>query len=228
MTTSTALLVGAAPGGANPALIARLAPSADVTIAVDGGAASCLAAGVVPAFVIGDLDSLDAEPLEALRTAGSEVIRFPADKDETDLDLALRYAATLGADNVLVTGVLSDRVDHTLASAGSICRSEFTNVEVWESDLRAWVARERGPALELAGKGSTISVIAVLEPAVVSVAGVRWCLDHHRIQPASSLGLSNVITKDEASVIAHEGDVLVLSPVVGSTKPAARISRQRP
>lgn len=226
MSESRALLVGAAPGGIDPALLADLAHAADLVIAVDGGAAGCLSAGLVPTFVIGDMDSLETGPLEAARAAGAEVIRFPAEKDLSDLDLALRFAASSGVESVAVTGVLCARVDHTLASAGSLCRSALSNVEIVETGLRGWLVVEQGPTLVLDGVQSTVSVMAVVEPALVSMTGFRWPLDHHRVQPASSLGLSNLITQAEATVQVHEGSVLVLSPEVGNTKPAARISRQ--
>ncbi len=70
----------------------------DFIIAADGGAQHCLALGLIPAVVIGDLDSLTPADLEALEAQGAEIVQFPARKDFTDLELALKHARSSGAE----------------------------------------------------------------------------------------------------------------------------------
>ena len=80
----------------------------DAVIAVDGGFASLEAAGCVPDLALGDFDSLGFVP------EGVPVKLFPAEKDASDMELALEEALTCGAGAVEVYGALGGRLDHTL------------------------------------------------------------------------------------------------------------------
>ncbi len=83
----------------------RLSPE-DFIIAADGGTRHCLALGLVPAVVIGDLDLLTPADLETLKARGTRILQFPVRKDFTDLELALQHARTSGADEILILGAL--------------------------------------------------------------------------------------------------------------------------
>ena len=64
----------------------------DLVIAADGGARHCLAHGIQPTVVIGDLDSLRPDELATLETGGAQILTYPARKDHTDLELAIELA----------------------------------------------------------------------------------------------------------------------------------------
>lgn len=74
----------------------------DLIIAADGGMTHCRALGIKPSIVIGDLDSLDPDYLKSFQTSGTEIISYPINKDQTDLELALRKALDLGFDEILL------------------------------------------------------------------------------------------------------------------------------
>ncbi len=57
----------------------------DFIICADGGTRHTLALGLIPHIIIGDLDSLPEDFQPATET---QIIKFPADKNETDLELA--------------------------------------------------------------------------------------------------------------------------------------------
>jgi len=220
------LLVGAAPNPELAGLLARLAPRADLVVAVDGGGVACRAAGVTPQFVVGDLDSLDPGTVAEFRATGVEILSFPAEKDESDLDLALSAAARRGVTHVTVAGVVGARFDHTLASLCSLARRSELHPEIAEPDFSAWVmSAEHTFAIEMEGEGATISLTAVLETASVSISGVRWPLAKHELAPLSSLGLSNVITGERARVEVHSGSAVVSAPRVGSARVAKCVAR---
>jgi len=94
-----------------PPILARAA----AVIAADGGLRHVLALGRRPDVLIGDLDSLP--PGVDPETAAGKVIRYPRDKDETDLELALLYAVDHYPDaEVFVVGGAGGRLDHLLAN----------------------------------------------------------------------------------------------------------------
>ena len=80
--------------------------SDEFVIAADGGARHCFKFDIHPDVVIGDFDSLTTKEIDSLLVAGSNLIRHPADKDETDLELALDFALKIGAKNIVLLGRL--------------------------------------------------------------------------------------------------------------------------
>src|SRR6476660_7899306 len=80
--------------------------AADLLIAADGGALPLLRAGSVPHVAIGDMDSIGAAGLAELEVYGVALRRFPREKDETDLELALLYTAAAGAPTIDILGAL--------------------------------------------------------------------------------------------------------------------------
>lgn len=208
----TALLVCAAPVAGSEEVVSALAPGLDLVIGVDGGAAVCERAGVVPDAVVGDLDSLDARIISQLQRAGVELVVFPPDKDMTDLDLALSEARTRGVERVVVTAAFAGRLDHTLAAVGSLLRAASMWPVVAEPRMSAWLLHDfHRHSVVLFGPGATVSMLALGGEAVVSCAGVRWPLHRATIEPLASLGVSNVVTSERASFTVHEGAVLLVS-----------------
>lgn len=218
------LLVCAAPVTGSSALVARLAPNADFVIAVDGGGAVCLEGGVTPDVLVGDLDSADSETVNELLARGVPVQRFPAEKDATDLELAIGEARRRGARQIVVTAATAGRLDHTLAALAVLAGATDLQPEIAEPDLSGWVLGRSGRSdLKLTGAGATVSVIPWGGIALVSARGVRWPLDHAELGPETALGVSNVISASGAAVFtAHQGTVLVLS--IRDSLPPARQS----
>jgi thiamine pyrophosphokinase len=208
------LIVAAAPVAGSSELVARLAPEHDLVIAVDGGGAVCIDAAVTPDIVLGDFDSLEPDALELLRRRGATVLPFPADKDQTDLELALIAARERGAQSVTVTAASSGRLDHTLAVVGAIGTAADLRPQLVEPDVHAWVLGEDGRTeLAVAGRGSILSLVALGAGARVTVSGVRWPLDDCDLPFGSGLGVSNVVAAESGAVVRLlAGRLLVLAP----------------
>lgn len=180
-------------------------------IAVDGGLRHVLAAGHVPHLLLGDLDSVD--PAELARLTGTETVRFPADKDATDLELALERVQQDGASCVTVAGAMGLRNDHGLTNLLVAAR--------WHRDCRvplclagdgtlAWPLRA-GEQLTLPlPTGSVFSVTALAGDCRVSITGARYSLHDRELPWGSGLGLSNV-TAGQALVHCHAGLLVVMA-----------------
>ncbi len=83
----------------------------DLVIAVDGGVDHVLSLSLTPHLLIGDFDS-GALP----RDLSCPVIRYPVEKDETDMQLAISFALRRGAKTVFLLGGTGGRDDHFLAN----------------------------------------------------------------------------------------------------------------
>ena len=87
----------------------------DYVIAADGGYAALASRGITPDLIIGDFDSLAPDLLGAV-SDHPNVIRSSAEKDDTDMMLAVRYGLEQGYETFVINGGLGGRLDQTLAN----------------------------------------------------------------------------------------------------------------
>jgi thiamine pyrophosphokinase len=215
-----------------PALDADVAAAmdgAELTIAADGGIRHAHRVGRDPHVLVGDLDSVTPDDVSRAMLAGTEVIEHPADKDATDLELALdltlaRTSADLaslddrdGASHaerripVLVIGGHGGRSDHLLANLLLLTADRYAPLRLtawWGTDVLN-VVRD---AATLHGRiGSTVSLLAVHGPARgITTRGLRFPLDDAALESGSSLGVSNRLTGSPATVHVSAGVLAVL------------------
>ena len=103
-------------------------PEEAIILAADGALDMALAAGLEPGGLIGDLDSVSAEGL-AWAQRHATIARHPTDKDHTDTELALEFAADMDPAQLTLIGG-GDRRDHTLAAIGALGAPRLTSVPV--------------------------------------------------------------------------------------------------
>lgn len=184
----------------------------DLLIAVDGGTRHCLALGLIPKFVVGDLDSITQQQCDELRTRGTSFISYPRDKDQTDLELALDFAISQGVREIHLLGLLGGRIDQTLGNLLLLARSEWlvAQISLSEGSEFAYLLRN-GESKTIHGKpGDTISLIS-LSPWVTGITtrNLRWPLTNGALQFGSTLGISNEMTHSIAYIEIKEGQLLV-------------------
>lgn len=84
---------------------------------VDRGTLHLLQRGIQPQFAVGDFDSLAEAEHEAVIKAVANIHPAPAEKDETDTEMAVRLAfSTYGATEVWLIAATGGRIDHLLAN----------------------------------------------------------------------------------------------------------------
>jgi thiamine pyrophosphokinase len=140
-------------------------------------------------------------------------VAFPAEKDETDLELALKRAREAGAKSVVVTAAASGRLDHTLGVIGAMMGAIDLAPRLVEPEMTAWFLGDAGcRELSVGSPGATISLISWDGTCSVSASGVRWPLKSHPLSADSGLGISNVVTAEKAHIEVHSGRLLVILP----------------
>lgn len=187
--------------------------AARIVIAADGGLAHALALGLTPDAVVGDLDSADPADVDRAVAGGAEVAQHPADKGETDLELALEFAVGRGANDIVVVGLFGGRIDHELANVGLLASTRWRDAGVAmaadDGVRRVHVVHD---AIELAEPvGTTISVLPWAGPATgVSERGMKWDLDDATLPAGAPLGMSNVAVAATQSISVRDGVLLVI------------------
>ena len=196
-----------------PAVAQRI-PAGALVIAADGALDHALAAGVTPAGLVGDMDSVSTEGLEwASRHAAIE--RHDPDKDHTDTELALMMAAELRPARLILIGA-GNRLDHVLAAIGALGQPHLTSIPVidawWDEQ---WIRVVHGPGsttLELA-EGTTLSLLALHGPCSgVTITGVRWPLERAELAPLVGVGVSNVTVDEQVTVRVSTGVLTIVMP----------------
>jgi thiamine pyrophosphokinase len=192
---------------------ARHLADADLIVAADGGAGWLELQRVRPHVVVGDLDSIEANELEALVAAGVQIERHPVAKDHSDAYLAVAWAVAGGADRVVVLGALAgDRLDHELTNLLMLADPAWRSVDVRVvrgfTSVRAVTG---GGRLSLDGAvGDTVTLLAIGDSDGVTTDGLAYPLTNETLHVGESRGLSNVITAVPASVWLEAGTLLVV------------------
>jgi len=233
LVTAIVVADGDIPAGEGP-LDGLLPPDEDgppIVLAADGGARKALELGLAPRVVIGDGDSLTAVEVAELRARGAEVILFPAEKDESDTELALREALARGARRILVLGAFGGtRFDHALANVALLALPELEGRDVALSDGTATIrliGRAEGPGeLRIAGQPGDLVSLFPLDPAVEGIVsvGLRYPLRDESLHIGPSRGLSNELVAAEARIATRRGRLLVAHTRVPITAPTERRS----
>jgi thiamine pyrophosphokinase len=188
-----------------------------LVVAADVGVVEAERLGLSVDLLIGDLDSAPPHAAARVEASGGRVDRHPADKDASDLELAVEAARRAGATEVLVVGGDGGRLDHLLANALLLAAPRFADVRIDAilGDASLHVIRERR---ELEGRsGELITLLPVGGPARgVRTTGLRYSLLDEELRPGSSRGLSNAFSAPRAEVVVLEGVLLAIRPGEGS------------
>ena len=169
----------------DPRIVARLARKADLIVCADGGARHAQALGVVPDFVVGDMDSLPHSLPKAW--SRTEYLCDP-DENRSDLDKALDFLKARGRGRVFVAGALGGGLDHELVNL-SVLEKRAAGLDL--TVIGGGAARLLGPGrhrLDLK-KGERFSLLAA-PSARVTLAGARYPLNRERLLRGSR-GLGN-------------------------------------
>jgi thiamine pyrophosphokinase len=181
-------------GGAVDAnLLVELAERGVMLVGADGGGDAIGAAGLVPAAIIGDLDSLTDRAGWEART---RVIHIP-EQITTDFQKAL-YSTQ--APVTLALGMTGKRLDHTLAALSAVLqfapRRKLLLVD--EVDVALAVV---GPISFHAGLRERVSIHPLLPIAFEHSTGLFYPMDGLTLEPGGLIGTSNEGTGGPVEIV---------------------------
>ncbi|HMU94098.1 MAG TPA: thiamine diphosphokinase [Anaerolineales bacterium] len=181
----------------------------DFIIAADGGTRHAIELGRTPNIIIGDLDSLpvNLEP----STLNIEFMQFPADKNETDLELAIQHALTLNPQEVIIIGALGGRLDQTLGNIALISNLQPATCNLKLNDGLEEVFFCHDHAEVNGAAGDIVSLIPWQgEVTGILTHGLKWVLQNETLYPHKTRGISNEMTGDTATIKIKSGLLLVV------------------
>lgn len=200
-------------GGHPPRPDAVLAvPLGARVIAADRGLEHARALGLEVTVAVGDFDSASPEAVAAAAAAGTGIERHPAEKDATDLELALDAALALGPARILVLAGDGGRLDHLLSTLLLLGSPRYASVQIDARIGRAHVHVVRGERAVEGAPGELISLLALHGPADVRTQGLAYPLVGETLEPGSSLGVSNTFATAIARIVVERGVLLAVRP----------------
>lgn len=174
----------------------------DAIIAADGGYRHVEGKNVIA--VIGDLDTLKRIPENV------KLVKYPVEKNATDGELAIEYAASRGITELNVYGGLGGKPEHVAGNLNLLAFAFGKGIRAKLVTRDYTVYYATGTFRVRAGEGAVVSVFAYGGEALVDRSeGLYYPLEDLTLTPSSSRGISNVATADEIAFEVKRGAVLV-------------------
>ena len=195
-------------GGIDPASITERPQKEDMTVAADSGWNNAELLGVTPQILLGDFDSIGRDTLPK----AEEILQVPPEKDRTDTQLAVDLALSRGANDFVLIGGLSGRLDHTLSNLSILeyLAERGAHAVMTDGFNRVRFLRNTG-ALIARSAYTYLSFIVVGEVAKgVSVDGCKYPLKNAKLKRTCQYAVSNEITGNCALVEVRHGALLVV------------------
>ncbi|OAH53941.1 MULTISPECIES: thiamine diphosphokinase [Bacillaceae] len=191
-----------------------------VWIGVDRGALYLLDRGITPMKALGDFDSVSDKEKQKIVNAVPDHVQFPAEKDETDLEIALTYAISKKPDAIHLYGVTGGRLDHFFGAVTLLMKDEVMN----EGTTVAIIDRYNHIALykpgrievEAAENKHYYSFFAMNEKVEeLTLKGFKYPLVNHLLKSGSSRCVSNEIIGKKAVFSFRSGILMVIRSIDG-------------
>jgi thiamine pyrophosphokinase len=193
----------------------KIINQADLIICADGGANHLKKMDISPHVIIGDFDSMDLKNNSYYKTNEIKIIKHPSEKDETDTELAALFAIKQKCNDLTFIGATGTRLDHTLANIFLLkkiisrslkkkiqCRILDDNNEIFLITDMLTIKKTDNCFVSL------LPLSEVVEG--VSTSGLKYPLNNARIKSGATLGISNQIIAEKATVSLKKGTLIVI------------------
>ncbi|OLP66483.1 Thiamine pyrophosphokinase [Bacillus pumilus] len=182
-------------------------------VGVDRGTVFLLENGIVPARAFGDFDSVTDEELRELKKRLPALNVFQAEKDETDLELALNWALRQRPEHIRIYGITGGRADHFLGNVQLLFKG------IQHKQPISLVDKQN--IIQMYGPGS-YKVMQDLDKKYVSflpfgapvekltLEGFKYPLKNCHIEPGSTLCISNELIHSNGTFSFDEGILIMV------------------
>ncbi len=180
----------------------------DLIIAADAGWRNAKECGVTPQILVGDFDSLGEPDVPD----DTEVIHLPAEKDDTDTQVAVRIALERGAGEIVIIGGLDGRLDHTLSSLAILEYLDLKHVHalITSGKNRAHFLRNNSTLIARSDFRYLSLIAADAKVKGVTVEGCKYPLKRATLTRLNQYAVSNEITGNCTLIDVRRGGVWIV------------------
>ncbi|TDM07113.1 thiamine diphosphokinase [Macrococcus lamae] len=182
-------------------------------LGIDYGTVVLLRHHITPIAAFGDFDSTTAEEHQLINEH-LEVEVLPSEKNETDLEVGIRYALTLDYDRVFIHGATGGRMDHFIGNVQSLAHPD-----VILSESEFYIIDEQNIIQVLAAGTHVIthaeqmkyvSFMPIGEQVILTIEGLKYHLPRTMLEFGRTRTVSNEFITDRAEVTVENGMIYMV------------------
>ena len=169
-------------------------------IGADRGALYLVDNGYRVDMAVGDFDSVSETEMERIRTNSVKIDRLSAQKDETDLEYAIKCAHNIPG-TIHILGATGSRLDQTMSAINllKLCHDGHKDAYIYDKNNR--IRLTEGHTVIRKSRYRYVSLIPYEDTITgVSLKGFKYSGENITLERKTSLGISNEITEDEAQI----------------------------
>lgn len=208
--TQSTVVIGS--GEQSPLVLQTIAAQRQqhLVICADGGANYAMECGLVPDYLVGDFDSISKDALSWLQSTAAQIIEYPADKDASDVELAIDLACTLEYRRVVLTSILGLRFDHSFSNLLFLTSKKYRSIDLSICEETVSVSPLREEPTQFSGeRGDTFSIIPLSSVITgLTITGSEWDLLEATIPMGSTWSISNKFKGSTVTAKIREGSAL--------------------
>ncbi|MCR5586828.1 MAG: thiamine diphosphokinase [Lachnospiraceae bacterium] len=181
----------------------------DNVICTDSGLEAAYKLNIIPHIIMGDFDSVDLDILGKYSEGECEVLRFPPEKDETDLELAILECTKRGFSDVVILGATGGRADQYFANIHLLYFALKNNIraEIYDEFSKIYMENKgfRLKKSELYGKYISLLPFGG-DVTGLSIKGLKYVVSDFDLEVGRSRGISNQFLESASDVATAEVD----------------------
>lgn len=188
-----------------------------VVVAADGGYEHCRKLGLVPDYLVGDMDSISSSGLEEFsRISPEKLLRYPPEKDFTDSEIALNKVLENNVKEIIFIGAMGGRYDHMFANQMTAASLALKGINVTLTDGNTFMysitadnpfTRSVNKSVKTKYRYSLIPCVEDIEH--VDISGLKYSLSKTPLMFGSQRGVSNenIVGGEDIDDIDDIGDI---------------------
>ncbi|MEW4307372.1 thiamine diphosphokinase [Rossellomorea marisflavi] len=184
-----------------------------IWVGVDRGVFTLLEKGMEPHVAFGDFDSVSPREWQLISSRVEEVNCYRPEKDETDLELALNWAAEQDPEDITIYGATGGRLDHFMGNVQLLLKDELKGISVRLVDSlnEMYIKRPGEHGVETNPRYTYISFVPI-SPIVqgLTLSGFKYPLTNRNIYWGSTLCISNELIQSHGTFSFSDGIIMVI------------------
>ncbi|WP_326909262.1 thiamine diphosphokinase [Sedimentibacter sp. MB31-C6] len=187
--------------------------SIELIICADGGLSKAEILGLVPDIIIGDFDSVNYSILKKYEDMNVEIIKYPAEKDYTDMELAIDLAVNKGYKDMIILGATGTRLDHTMANMLLLEKyyKQGIKIKIIDNNNIIQIISDDTKLTLQYKKNYFISIVPITEEINdLTLKGFKYPLNKVNVKRGSTLCISNEINVKVSEVTLRSGTAFLI------------------
>lgn len=164
-------------------------------------------------YIVGDFDSVSETILEKYRNVSTPIQTFPKEKDKTDTQIAMELALMHSPSEIHLLGATGTRLDHVLANLHLLMLPMQLHIHacILDSYNKIYLKNQSFTIKKSEQYGNYVSLLPFDGQVTrLTLTGFKYPLNNITLTAGSSLGISNEIMNEEASVEFKNGILIVI------------------